>query len=87
MTCAGLHRTAPGVTEQLVDCSGGDVKDEETGFARKADALTRVMANEVREAPFDTDLVLLSAAPECFLPHLYVQSRQTRFHSTDSACP
>ena len=45
---AGLHRTAPGVTEQLVDCSGGDVKDEETGFARKADALARVMSREVR---------------------------------------
>ena len=45
---AGLHRTAPGVTEQLVDCSGGDVKDEETGFARKADALARVMGREVR---------------------------------------
>ena len=45
---AGLHRTAPGVTEQLVDCSGGDIKDEDTGFARKADALARVMSKEVR---------------------------------------
>ena len=45
---AGLHRTAPGVTEQLVDCSGGDVRNEDTGFARKAEALTRVMAAEVR---------------------------------------
>ncbi len=57
MTCAGLHRTAPGVTEQLVDCSGGDVKDEETGFARKAEALTRVMGNEVRGAPSDAALI------------------------------
>ena len=50
---AGLHRTAPGVTEQLVDCSGGDVKDEETGFARKADALARVMSREVRMLSLD----------------------------------
>lgn len=64
MTCAGLHRTAPGVTEQLVDCSGGDVRDEETGFARKADALTRVMANEVREAPLDTESVPSIAAAD-----------------------
>ena len=49
---AGLHRTAPGVTEQLVDCSGGDVKDEETGFARKANAPGPcVMSREVRMLP------------------------------------
>ena len=69
MTRAGLHRTAPGVTEQLVDCSGGDVKDEETGFARKADALARVMANEVRKPPFDTKplLVLVCTDAHCCL--------------------
>ena len=31
-----------------MDCSGGDVRDEETGFARKADALARIMSKEVR---------------------------------------
>ena len=31
-----------------MDCSGGEVKDEETGFARKADALARIMSKEVR---------------------------------------
>lgn len=35
----GLHCTAPGVTEQLIDCSGGDVISEETGQKRKAEAL------------------------------------------------
>jgi hypothetical protein len=53
---AGLHRTAPGVTEQLVDCSGGDVRNEDTGFARKAEALTRIMAAEVRD---------MTAFPSC----------------------
>ena len=36
-----------------MDCSGGDVKDEETGFARKADALARIMAKEVRMLPLE----------------------------------
>ena len=40
-----------------MDCSGGDVKDEETGFARKAEALTRVMGNEVRIPPSGPELV------------------------------
>lgn len=44
---AGLHRTAPGVLEQLVDCSGGDVINEETGFERKAAALLRVLKEQV----------------------------------------
>jgi ATP-dependent RNA helicase DDX18/HAS1 len=35
----GLHRTAPGVTEQIVDCSGGDEITEESGMRRKAAAL------------------------------------------------
>lgn len=39
----GLHRTAPGVTQQLVDCSGGDEVNEETGFARKAAALSALL--------------------------------------------
>jgi ATP-dependent RNA helicase DDX18/HAS1 len=43
----GLHRTAPGVLEQLVDCSGGDVISEEAGFARKAAGLERVLREQV----------------------------------------
>eukprot|EP00887_Chlorella_sp_A99_P006189 scaffold3.g6189.t1 len=39
----GLHRTAPGITQQLVDCSGGDEVNEETGFARKAAALLALL--------------------------------------------
>lgn len=35
----GLHRTAPGVTEQIVDCSGGDEITEESGIRRKSAAL------------------------------------------------
>ena len=35
----GLHRTAPGVTEQIVDCSGGAEITEETGVRRKSAAL------------------------------------------------
>ena len=70
MGCAGLHRTAPGVTEQLVDCSGGDVKDEETGFARKAEALTHVMGNEVRKAPSDPKLMSFHADAETSQSHL-----------------
>ena len=35
----GLHRTAPGVTEQIVDCSGGDEITEESGVRRKSAAL------------------------------------------------
>ncbi|CAM9119629.1 unnamed protein product, partial [Hapterophycus canaliculatus] len=37
----GLHRVAPGVEEVLIDCSGppGEARNEETGLARKRDAL------------------------------------------------
>ncbi|KAL4458181.1 hypothetical protein ABPG75_013046 [Micractinium tetrahymenae] len=42
----GLHRTAPGITEQLVDCSGGDEVNEETGFLRKAAALYAVLQEQ-----------------------------------------
>lgn len=42
----GLHRTAPGITEQLVDCSGGDEVTEESGFQRKADALFAVLQEQ-----------------------------------------
>ncbi|PSC73217.1 DEAD-box ATP-dependent RNA helicase 50 isoform A [Micractinium conductrix] len=42
----GLHRTAPGITEQLVDCSGGTEVSEETGFQRKAAALFAVLQEQ-----------------------------------------
>lgn len=35
----GLHRTAPGVREQIVDCSGGDEVSEESGIQRKLTGL------------------------------------------------
>lgn len=35
----GLHRSPPGVTEQIVDCSGGDEVSEESGQRRKMAAL------------------------------------------------
>lgn len=35
----GLHRTAPGVIEQIIDCSGGDEITEESGIQRKCTAL------------------------------------------------
>ena len=74
---AGLHRTAPGVTEQLVDCSGGDVKDEETGFARKAEALTRVMGNEVSQAPPDPELIPIHADAEA-MSHMHAREQVDR---------
>ncbi|KAI7845180.1 hypothetical protein COHA_001225 [Chlorella ohadii] len=42
----GLHRTAPGIVEQLVDCSGGDEVSEESGFRRKAAALFAVLQEQ-----------------------------------------
>ena len=45
----GLHRTAPGSTQQLVDCSGGEEVSEETGWQRKAEALLAVL--QERRAP------------------------------------
>jgi len=35
----GLHRPSAGMLERLIDCSGGDVFDEESGFYRKFKAL------------------------------------------------
>ena len=48
-----------------MDCSGGDVKDEETGFARKADALARVMAQEVRKALSDIKAFACDGLNQC----------------------
>ncbi|GMH37460.1 hypothetical protein BSKO_05333 [Bryopsis sp. KO-2023] len=39
----GLHRSAPGVTEQLVDCSGGEEINEESGQRRKMAALMSLL--------------------------------------------
>ncbi|KAL6766845.1 hypothetical protein ACKKBG_A37610 [Auxenochlorella protothecoides x Auxenochlorella symbiontica] len=44
VTGPGLHRPAAGVEERLLDCSGGEEVSEESGFARKADALARLLA-------------------------------------------
>jgi hypothetical protein len=38
----GLHRTAPGLLEELVDCSGGEEVSLESGTARKLEALDQV---------------------------------------------
>lgn len=38
-----LHRSAPGVVEQVIDCSGGDDISEESGGKRKAAALLQVL--------------------------------------------
>ena len=40
----GLHRPAPGVTQVVVDCSGGDDFTAEGGLARKATALVELLA-------------------------------------------
>ena len=42
----GLHRPAAGLLERLVDCSGGDVVDDQSGFWRKYAALERLLAAE-----------------------------------------
>ncbi|KAG2448777.1 hypothetical protein HYH02_006129 [Chlamydomonas schloesseri] len=39
----GLHRTAAGLVEELVDCSGGDDISEESGRKRKLEALQTVL--------------------------------------------
>ncbi len=44
----GLHRTSPGLEEELVDCSGGDEITLEAGTQRKLEALTTVSRAWVR---------------------------------------
>ena len=39
-------RPAPGSLEQLIDCSGGEEINEETGYARKAVALLVVLKDQ-----------------------------------------
>ncbi|KAK9822358.1 hypothetical protein WJX81_001173 [Elliptochloris bilobata] len=57
----GLHRTAPGVTQRLVDCSGGDDVNEDTGFLRKADTLVRLL----REEPAARTIVFCNKIETC----------------------
>jgi len=40
------HRPAPGSTEQLVDCSGGNDISEESGFERKAVAMLGILKDQ-----------------------------------------
>ena len=42
----GLHRPAAGLLERLVDCSGGDVVDDQSGFWRKFSALEQLLDAE-----------------------------------------
>ena len=39
----GLHRTAVGLEEELIDCSGGDEISLEAGTARKLEAMTQAL--------------------------------------------
>lgn len=40
----GLHRTASGLLEELIDCSGGEEISLESGTRRKLEALDKVRA-------------------------------------------
>ena len=42
----GLHRPAAGLMERLIDCSGGDVVDDQSGFFRKYKALVQLLEAE-----------------------------------------
>eukprot|EP00884_Botryococcus_braunii_P015652 jgi/Botrbrau1/2770/Bobra.0164s0047.1 len=57
----GLHRTAPSVLEQLVDCSGGEEVSEESGFARKAEALLGAL----RQKPATHTIVFCNKIETC----------------------
>tara|TARA_B100000482_G_scaffold92696_1_gene66751 strand:- start:2217 stop:4361 length:2145 start_codon:yes stop_codon:yes gene_type:complete len=43
----GLHRPSAGTLERLVDCSGGDVSDEQSGFYRKYAALMKILRDDI----------------------------------------
>ena len=47
----GLHRPAAGLLERLVDCSGGDVVDDQSGFYRKYRALEQLLEAEREKGP------------------------------------
>ena len=43
----GLHRPSAGTLERLVDCSGGDISDEQSGFYRKYAALMKILRDDI----------------------------------------
>ena len=43
----GLHRPSAGTLERLVDCSGGDISDEQSGFYRKYAALMKILKDDI----------------------------------------
>jgi len=49
----GLHRPAAGLLERLVDCSGGDVVDDQSGFWRKYAALEQLLNAEKEKGEKD----------------------------------
>ena len=55
-----------GLVEELVDCSGGSVITEETGTARKLDALQRAL----RKYPVQRTLVFCNKIEICRKVHL-----------------
>ncbi|GFR42534.1 hypothetical protein Agub_g3439 [Astrephomene gubernaculifera] len=57
----GLHRTAAGLVEELVDCSGGDEVSEESGRKRKLEALQALLSRHA--AP--RTLVFCNKIPTC----------------------
>lgn len=62
-TCLGprLHRSAPGTAERVIDCSGGEDINEDTGFLRKADRLVQLM----REQPFSRTIIFCNKIETC----------------------
>ena len=76
----GLHMPAPGATVLVVDCSGGDVINEETGFERKAQALLE----GIRQIPALRTLVFCNKIETCRKLE-NVLSRQ--FRATHSILP
>ena len=43
----GLHRPSAGTFERLVDCSGGEISDEQSGFYRKYAALMKILKDDI----------------------------------------
>ena len=59
----GLHCTAPGIVEQLVDCSGGDIINEETGQKRKAEALLPLLRSQ--KGPYQRSVIFCNKIETC----------------------
>ena len=55
----GLHRPAAGLLERLVDCSGGDVVDDQSGFFRKYRALEQLLDAEAEKGEAAAKRMLL----------------------------